>query len=539
MAEHDKDQEHRQDQPTEELRPKAERPGADDSGAGDGAWFEAPSYADSLAGGDAGRDEPTRPDAGPTRREADPRRPDESAEADSNDDWFWWTDGEETRHVSEVPLRPDVAPAPAFARGDTALDMEPVQWSSGGWTTAPPPGRHRRQGRAATVVAAIVASAVLIASGVGIGWGLSQGDQGSQNAIVNPPQGGNDGIVGGGGTGDGGNTDGQVPPEGQVNGIDPEAVASQVGPAVVVIETVIGSGAPGDTAEGGASGTGMIVTSGGEILTNNHVIRGATSIRVEIDGRGTYDAEVIGADPTDDVALLQVQSVSGLPTISTDTSDLNVGDTVVAIGNAYGQGSNSATTGNITALDQDITAGDPGAAPEQLSGLIQTDAPIAPGDSGGALVDPQGEVIGMITAATRTTSFSRTSTEGYAITIGDALSIVNQIRSGEENGNIIIGRPGLLGVQVGDLNNRAAARLGIGTNDGALIIDVVPGTPADGAGITAGSAVTEINGNPIGSASDLSDVMRVTEPGQQASVSWIDTSGSHSATVQLITGPAV
>ena len=464
------------------------------------------------------------------------------ARADEGD-WFWWSDGERARHVSEVPERPDLAPG--FRPHASALPpASPWEAPPGGWSSPPPAGRHRQPRRGTAVLAAVVAAAVLIASGVGIGWGLSQGDRSGSNdnaAVVPPPDNGSNG----GGSNAGGSNDGTdgdtapVPPQGQTGGLHPAAIADQVGPAVVVIKTVIGSGAPGSFADGGASGTGMIVTSEGEILTNNHVIRGATTIQVSIDGRGTYDADVVGADPTDDVALLQIEDVSGLPTVNVDTSNLTVGSQVVAIGNAYGEGSTSATTGNITALEQDITAGDPGADPERLHGLIQTDAPIAPGDSGGALVDPQGEVIGMITAATRTSSFSRTSTEGYAITIEDALSIVDQIRSGEASGDIILGRPGLLGVQVGDMTNSAAARLGLSIDGGALVLGVVPQTPAAQAGITQGSAITVINGNAIGSSSDLSDVMHTTKPGDQADVTWVDGNGSHSATVQLITGPAV
>jgi S1-C subfamily serine protease len=379
-----------------------------------------------------------------------------------------------------------------------------------------------------------VAASLLIASGVGIGWGLSQGDGGSSSAIASPPT---TGAEGGGST-TGGSTGGQVPPQGQVGG-DAQRVAQSVEPAVVVIRTEIGTGAPGSFAQGSAAGTGMLITSSGEVLTNNHVIRGATRIEVTIQGEGTYPAEVVGADPTDDVALLQVEGVSGLPTITRDTSNLSVGMAVVAIGNAYGQGSASATAGRITGLEQTITAGDPGSAPERLSGLIQTNAAIAPGDSGGALVDTQGEVVGMITAASQTSAFTRTSTQGYAIAIDDAFGIVNRIQSGQATGDIVLGRPGLLGVQVRDLDNAAAARLGLATDGGAFIVEVVPDTPAADAGMTAGSAITSINGHAIGSADDLGNVMHTTKPGEQATVEWVSNDGPHSATVQLITAPAV
>jgi S1-C subfamily serine protease len=171
--------------------------------------------------------------------------------------------------------------------------------------------------------------------------------------------------------------------------------------------------------------------------------------------------------------------------------------------------------------------------------VIQTNAPIAPGDSGGPLVDTQGEVIGMITAATQTSGFTRTSTQGYAITIGDALNIVHRIQSGDTSGgDIVYGRPGLLGVQVRNLSAAAAARLGLSTG-GAYVEQVVPGTPAANAGMQTGSVITNIDGHDIGSAKDVSDVMHSTKPGDSASISWVDTSGPHSATVHLIEAPAV
>ena len=475
---------------------------------------------------DTGRPTDALEPANPTSIDLEPVGTEESPEpTNGGDDWFWWTDGGQHRPVSDVPARPDLpGMIPARSPATWLDDRESWAWSP------PPPGRHARRSRATSVLAAFVAAAVLIASGIGIGWGLSQGDSGGSSgsqAIGNQPP------ADGGNQGPGGGTDNGPA------GSNTQALADYVSPAVVVIETELGTGVPGTGAVGAASGTGMILSSSGEILTNNHVIRGATKIEVTVEGRGTYEAEVVGADPTDDVALLQLTDVSGLPTISTDTSDLSVGQTVVAVGNAYGQGESSATTGSITGLDQSITAGDPGSEPEHLTGLIETNAPIAPGDSGGALVDGDGEVIGMITAASRTSAITRTSTEGYAIGIGDALDIVDRIHTGVATGDIILGVPGLMGVQVRDLDQSSAARLGINPDDGALVLQVVPGAPAAGAGMRSGSAITTINGNPIRSADDLTEVMHQTKPGQQATVSWVDVDGLHTETMELITAPAV
>ncbi|MFL5798179.1 MAG: S1C family serine protease [Actinomycetota bacterium] len=408
-----------------------------------------------------------------------------------------------------------------------------------GWAWGPPP-RHARRRRGSAIVAAVVAAAVLIASGVGIGIGLSNSGTHSsaQPTFVNP------GSNGGGAFNPGGGSPtpaGQTPGQGQTPNSADQSIVDQVRPAVVIIETRIGSGAPGSAAEGGAAGTGMLLNSTGEVLTNNHVIRGATSIEVTVNGTQQYTADVVGADPAADVAVLQLENASGLATIRpADTSNLTVGQRVVAIGNAYGRGGEaSATTGSIKALNQTITAGDPGSSPERLGGLIQMNAPIAPGDSGGAVVDTQGDVIGMITAASRTSAVSRTSTAGYAIVLDDALSVVHRIESGQETGDIILGLPGLLGVQVRDLDAAAAARLGLNAGDGALVVQAVDGTPAAGAGITAGAAITSIDGHATGTAVELGNVMHATQPGQDVSVTWVDGSGTHTASLRLITGPAV
>ncbi|HEY7280576.1 MAG TPA: trypsin-like peptidase domain-containing protein [Actinomycetota bacterium] len=463
--------------------------------------------------------------------------------AEGSDDWFWWTDGETSRPVTSVPPRPDRPMEVPEAWGRTTPN---APWSSTpiGWHG--PQHAQPRRGRAGAIVAAVVASAVLIASGVGIGWGLSQ--PGSRSgAFTNPPLSGNVGgsnpNVGGGSNptfgGKGGSGDGTTNGNGGGSSTSPRQVAQGVLPAVVVIRTVIGTGAPGLGPQGAAAGTGMILTSSGEVLTNNHVIRGSTGIEATTSNGQTYDAHVIGADPADDVALIQLDGASDLPTIRTDTGNLTEGTSVVAIGNAYGTGNPSATGGTVTGLNQTITAGDPGSPSERLHGVIQTNAPIAPGDSGGPLVDTQGEVIGMITAATQTSGFTRTSTQGYAITIGDALNIVHRIQSGDTSGgDIVYGRPGLLGVQVRNLSAAAAARLGLSTG-GAYVEQVVPGTPAANAGMQTGSVITNIDGHDIGSAKDVSDVMHSTKPGDSASISWVDTSGPHSATVHLIEAPAV
>jgi S1-C subfamily serine protease len=366
----------------------------------------------------------------------------------------------------------------------------------------------------------VTAGLVLLASGVGVGWGITRTGSPSVSS-----------------------TDGSA---GQADtGFDVSAIATKVEPAVVDINTftTLTGGFP--IGAGGVqplgAGTGMIVTSSGQVLTNNHVIRGATSIRVTIQGRsGTYLADVVGADPAADVALLQIRDVSGLPTVSIANSNATVGRTVIAIGNAFGRaGVPSLTSGTVTAIHQTITAGDPGGEPERLSGLIESNASIAPGDSGGPLVGTDGRVLGMITAASRSMAFERASNDGFAIAIGDALSVVRQIRSGRATGDIVLGRPGMLGVQVRDVTPGAAARLGLGSSSGALVVGVVPDAPADSAGIAAGSVIVRVDGTAIDSADGLGTVLHAHHPGDRVRVTWVDASGTHGATVSLVTGPAV
>ncbi len=293
--------------------------------------------------------------------------------------------------------------------------------------------------------------------------------------------------------------------------------AEQVG--VVDINTTLGL-------EGGqAAGTGMIITSDGEVLTNNHVIKGATAISVTVVSTGkTYTAKVLGYSKTNDVALLQLQNASNLTTIKTSTSVPSVGTSVVGVGNAGGAGGTpSAAAGKVVALDQDITATDAGGGDaENVSGLIQTDAPIAAGDSGGPLFTTDDAVVGMDTAAG-----SNGGPQGYAIPIAHALAIAHQIEAGNGSSTVHIGSTAFLGV-------------GLQDNGGAQITNVVSGTPAASVGLAAGDIITEFNGHTITKSTDLMSAVAATSPGNSVSIHWTDSAGaSHSATVTLASGPSL
>jgi S1-C subfamily serine protease len=182
------------------------------------------------------------------------------------------------------------------------------------------------------------------------------------------------------------------------------------------------------------------------------VIQGSTKISVTVVATGrTYTAHVVGTAPSDDIAVIQIEGASGLKTINTATATVAIGDPVVATGNAGGRGGTpSAVAGSVVALGQTITATDEnGANPEQLTNLIQIDAPIEAGDSGGPLANRAGEVVGMDSAAEVSgTRFRTTSTSGFAIPIAKALSVAQQIESGKASSTIHIGLPAFLGVQI-------------------------------------------------------------------------------------------
>lgn len=307
------------------------------------------------------------------------------------------------------------------------------------------------------------------------------------------------------------------------------SVAAKVDPALVDVNTTVGNSQ--------AAGTGMIISSTGEILTNNHVIAQSTSITVTVLSRNQrYSAHLVGADVSEDVAVIQIdQSVSGLPTVTfANSSALKVGDAVVALGNALGQGgAPHEESGHVTALDQTITASEGGGQSETLDGLIESDAVIYEGDSGGALVNSSGQVVGMITAGQAQGFRSSASTVGYAISSDTALGIVNRIRAREQASDLTYEQTGYLGVQVQNLDATSAAQLGLNVTSGALVVAVVPNSPASSLGMSRYSVITRLGGRTIDSADTLGPAIRSHSAGDQVSVTWLDSSGTHTGTATL------
>ncbi len=321
------------------------------------------------------------------------------------------------------------------------------------------------------------------------------------------------------------------------------AIANKVRPETVDITSIL------STEDEEAEGTGMILTSDGEVLTNNHVIEDATSISAQVDGKGQkYTVKVLGTDVTGDVALVMLEGASGLPHIAVgNSSAVKVGDPVVAIGNALGLGGTpTVTSGIISALGRSITASDAGASTsEHLTGLLQTDAPINPGNSGGPLVDAAGQVIGMDTAADTGSGTQTASNIGFAIPIDRALAIADQIQKGEGSSTIAIGSRGIMGIDaetIAQAEQNAQSVLGssvkIPVSYGAVVVQVLSGYPAARAGISDGDVIVGLNGQKITSPTALIAALKGDEPGKTISVTWVDGSGTrHTSSITLVAAP--
>jgi S1-C subfamily serine protease len=322
-------------------------------------------------------------------------------------------------------------------------------------------------------------------------------------------------------------------------------IAAKIDPGLVDITSTLGY------QRAVAEGTGMVLTAGGEVLTNNHVIAGATSIKARDIGSGrTYTAVVVGYSENHDVAVLQLRGASGLATVSLgDSSSVAAGQHVVALGNALGKGGTPAVaTGKVTAVGSSVTATDQGdGVSEHLTGLIRTDAGIQPGDSGGPLVNRAGQVIAMDTAASTstpsvpgTTSTATTAsgaTTAFSIPINEALSVARQIEAGQSSASVHVGATGFLGVALVPAGNGGFS--GGQAAAGALVEGVVQGKAAAQAGLTEGDVITSLGGVAISSASDVQKVIEGHHPGDRISITWTDQAGqTHSATVVLTTGPA-
>ena len=313
--------------------------------------------------------------------------------------------------------------------------------------------------------------------------------------------------------------------------LDQSALLSQVVPGLVDINTTMSyQGAIGN-------GTGILLNPDGEVLTNNHVIEGATEITaVSLANSRSYPVDVIGFDRDNDIALVRLRGAGGLPTAVLGTSStVAVGDPIAAIGHSNGSGAPpSYAPGAVTQIGASVRASnEAGGNTRELYDLIRVAADIRPGDSGGPLVNSAGQVVGVNVAATLTYRKDEvTGGEGFAIPIDRALAIANQIRSGAASDSIHIGDTAFIGVAIADpplFGNGPA---------GAIVRQVLPGTPALAIGLFGGDVITAVDGIPITSASDLSDVMNKRRPGDTVMLTWVDRGGFvRNAPLVLAKGP--
>ena len=297
-------------------------------------------------------------------------------------------------------------------------------------------------------------------------------------------------------------------------------IAAAVDPAVVDIDTNLGEG------------TGMIATSSGEIITNNHVIEGASTIRVSVDNGRTYTATVVGTDAKADVALLQLKGASGLPRVKfANSSQVTVGNAVVAIGNPGGQGVPTTVTAfAVTALGRTIVANDDVGTTETLTGMIQTDALIEPGNSGGPLLNSSGAVVGMDTAAV---SADGSTPIGFALPMNRVLQIANEIKQGKSGPGISLGVVAFLGV-AGETVSIGASTSATGV--GLTYVDL--SSPAALAGIQEGDVIIAFDGHATTTLAELATLIHALRPGDRAKVTFDNlVGGTQTATVTLAAAP--
>ena len=289
-------------------------------------------------------------------------------------------------------------------------------------------------------------------------------------------------------------------------------VVDKVSESVVsIVTSVTTTSYFGQSYESEAAGTGMIVTDDGYILTNKHVIDGAKSIYVVLNDGTTYkDVEVAAVDPLNDVAFLKINDVSDLKAVTLgDSKTVTVGQQVIAIGNALGQYQNSVTSGIVSGIGRSITATDAsGTMAEKLSDMIQTDAAINSGNSGGPLVNAAGQVIGINTATSSTAE-----NMGFAIPISSVKGMLAQLKESGEASRAYIG------VYSMEITSEVAKKYNLPVSEGVYLYNdsaysaVISGSPADKAGLKNKDIITAVNGVKIGSKGSLSSLIGEYKPG--------------------------
>jgi S1-C subfamily serine protease len=352
----------------------------------------------------------------------------------------------------------------------------------GSWPPATPPGPKPKAGARTIVTSALVGGLVgALAAG---GLVLAFADGGDTTTVVRAASG--RAVV--------------TRPSSELDGsTDVAAIIAKDEPAIVAITT-----GDGPFSGNGGAGTGFVITSDGYIVTNNHVAEGATKIDVAFTNGEIASATIVGTDPSSDLAVLKVDK-TGLPAVELgDSEAVQVGDEVVAIGNALAlEGGLSVTRGIISGTDRTVDT-DVGSS---LVGMLQTDAAINPGNSGGPLLDAQGRVVGINTAIANPASAQNV---GFAIPISKAKPIIEDLRLGR--------KAAFLGVSTQNVTPAAARELDLNVQEGAYVSKVTAGSPAQDSGIEEGDVILEIGGKTISDSADVQTAVRERRPGDSVTV---------------------
>jgi S1-C subfamily serine protease len=437
-----------------------------------------------------------------------------------------------------------------------------------GWYPPPPPPPPRRRG--GSILSHLAVALLAAAVAVGATLALDRPGTGSPAAASSPALPGSSAVPSPATSSPAAapSSSASSSASGAATGI--QAVVNKVEPGIVIINSTIQY-----QSEAGA-GTGMVINSDGLVLTNNHVIEDSTKLTATVVATGkTYPATVVGYDVTGDVALIKLQGASGLSTVPLgNSSAVKTGAPVVALGNAEGQGTILPAAGTITGVNQTITASDQGGTitTETLHGMLETNANIVSGDSGGPLSNASGQVIGMDTAGQSVSMGVQSSPAGFAIPINTALSVASQIAAGKASSTISIGYPPFIGIyytpsSTSNPQNQAAQEQSQGNgfgggfgfqqpscytsnanlqtpsqiapaSTGALVDGVICNSPAAKAGLTGGVVITAVNGKTVSTPNQLASSLAPFHPGDTATITWVNLNGqSTTSTLHLVAGP--
>lgn len=294
-----------------------------------------------------------------------------------------------------------------------------------------------------------------------------------------------------------------------INGLEeltvPEIYQNNVASAVGISVESQGMNFFGQITSTAASGSGFVITENGYIITNHHVIDDAQTIKVSFENGDSYDAELIGSDEDNDIAVIKIEASGLKPVVLGDSSQLNVGETVVAIGNPLGELTYTLTQGVVSALDRSITMSD-----GNMMNLLQTDCPINSGNSGGPLFNSFGELVGIVNAKYSSNSYSSASIEniGFAIPINDVKDMISDIIQY----GYVTGKP-YLGIRPTTISMNDALRYDL--EQGVYVNSVVEGSSAEAAGLKKGDVIVAVDGKEVLSVSELAAVLKKHKAGDE------------------------